>query len=90
MPCELGGGIGPTLHAERKGNEGWKRGFVFPADYRFLSGSSGWIYQVFEFETDDAWDPASVPIFYLRLRHATGTASFDAVRIDEVGALALP
>lgn len=87
---ELGGGIGPTLHAERKGDEGWKRSFVFPADYRFLSGSSEWVYQVFEFETDDAWDPASVPIFYLRLRHATGTVRFDAMRIDEVGALALP
>ena len=90
VPRELGGGIGPTLHAERKDGAGWKSSFVFPADYRFLSGSSGWIYQVFEFETDDAWDPVSVPIFYLRLRHATGTARFDAVRIDEVGALALP
>ena len=90
VPRELGGGIGPTLHAERKDGVKWKGSFVFPADYRFLSGSSGWIYQVFEFETSGTWDPAAVPIFYLRLRHATGTARFDAVRIDEVSALALP
>lgn len=85
-PTSLGGGIGPIMLTDRKDLKGRQRAFTFPPSMRFLAGTSDWIYQSFDFETDEHWEAGTKPTFYLRFRQATGTARFDAVRIDRIPA----
>jgi len=85
QPLQQGGGVGPIILCDRKDKKGNGVSWVFPPSYRFVSGTSDWIYQSFDFETNENWDPETKTTLYLRLRLASGTVRYDAVRVDEIG-----
>ena len=83
-PLQKSGGVGPILLCDRKDKKGKGVSWVFPSSYRFLSGTCDWIYQSFDFETDENWDPETKTTLYLRLRLASGTVCYDAVRVESL------
>ena len=58
--------------------------WTFPENRNFLSGTTDWIPQVFEFETDETWRERPDAGVWLRIRYAAGTAHFDDVRLDRI------
>ena len=60
------------------------REWTFPGHANFLSGTTGWIPQVFEFETDESWREHPETLVYLQTRYAAGVAHFDDVRLDKI------
>ena len=80
-----GGGVCATVRQGKiAGKEG--KGWTFPPNGNFLAGTTDWIPQVFEFETDESWREQTETAVWLKIRYAVGTANFDDVRLDKVGA----
>ena len=86
-PTSRGGGVccvikppkGSAL-AQVPGGGGW----TFPLYGNFLSGTTDWIVQAFEFETGADWPDGGEAVVSVRVRRAVGTAHFDDIRLDEV------
>ena len=80
----------PTLRDDitslQRAKEDMKAGkeWNFPENRNFLSGTTDWIPQVFEFETDESWREHPETLVYLQTRYAAGVAHFDDVRLDKI------
>ena len=75
----------------KKGTPGWVKVLVTllviaaaAGAVWYLSGTTDWIPQVFEFETDETWGERPVVGVWLRTRYAAGIAHFDDVRLDKI------
>ena len=77
------GGVSVFIR-QRKVGEKSGREWEFPRNKNFLSGTTDWIPQVFEFETDESWREQPETLVYLQTRYAAGVAHFDDVRLDKI------
>ena len=77
------GGVSVYIRQKRSDDKGG-RTWNFPEHKNFLSGTTDWIPQVFEFETDESWREQPETLVYLQTRYAVGVAHFDDVRLDKI------
>ena len=77
------GGVSVYIRQKRSDDKGG-RTWNFPEHKNFLSGTTDWIPQVFEFETDESWREQPETLVYLQTRYAAGVAHFDDVRLDKI------
>jgi hypothetical protein len=77
------GGVSVYIRQKRSDDKGG-RTWQFPEHDNFLSGTTDWIPQVFEFETDESWREHPETLVYLQTRYAAGVAHFDDVRLDKI------
>ena len=77
------GGVSVYIRQKRSDDKGG-RTWQFPGHDNFLSGTTDWIPQVFEFETDESWREHPETLVYLQTRYAAGVAHFDDVRLDKI------
>lgn len=83
-PVVKGGGVSVIVRQKMKGSNGKMKEWIFPGNHNYLSGTTDWIPQVFEFETDETWGERPEVGVWLRTRYAAGTAHFDDVRLDKI------
>ena len=85
-PVVTGGGVSVIVRQKVKGGKSKAKSkeWTFPENRNFLSGTTDWIPQVFEFETDETWRERPDAGIWLRIRYAAGTAHFDDVRLDRI------
>ena len=83
-PVVSGGGVSAIVRQLKKGEGAKGKEWIFPGHDNFLSGTTDWIPQVFEFETDESWREHPETAIWLRTRYAAGVAHFDDVRLDRV------
>jgi hypothetical protein len=83
-PVVKGGGVSVIVRQKMKGSNGKMKEWIFPGNHNYLSGTTDWIPQVFEFETDETWGESPEVGVWLRTRYAAGTAHFDDVRLDKI------
>ena len=83
-PVVAGGGVSVIVRQRAKEDMKAGKEWNFPENRNFLSGTTDWIPQVFEFETDASWRDRPVTGIWLRIRYAAGTAHFDDVRLDRI------
>ena len=83
-PVVSGGGVSAIVRQMKKGGGTKGKEWIFPEHDNFLSGTTDWIPQVFEFETDESWREHPETAIWLRTRYAAGVAHFDDVRLDRI------
>ena len=83
-PVVSGGGVSVIVRQAKKDDGAKGKEWIFPEHGNFLSGTTDWIPQVFEFETDESWREQPETAIWLRTRYAAGVAHFDDVRLDRL------
>ena len=83
-PVVPGGGVSVVVRQRKDGGKAKGQEWIFPANDLYLSGTTDWIPQVFEFETDESWRENPEAGIWLRIRYAAGTAHFDDPRLDKI------
>ena len=83
-PVVPGGGVSIIIRQKKDDGKAKGQEWIFPKNDLYLSGTTDWIPQVFEFETDESWRESSEVGIWLRIRYAAGTAHFDDPRLDKL------